>query len=147
MRHGDLLLSQTPAILAYLGPRLGLVPDGDPNGAWRVHALALTALDGLSNEVHNCHHPIASGREFLEFSSSFSFTLFPVSFSCPHLISPHCSFPIHFTRRFVPNRECSFFPSSLVFAFTHQSDIEIRPVCYWFIDRWLTDWLAHYRFV
>lgn len=61
LRHGDLLLSQTPAILAYLGPRLGLVPDGDPNGAWRVHALALTALDGLSNEVHNCHHPIASG--------------------------------------------------------------------------------------
>ncbi len=60
-----LLLSQTPAILAYLGPRLGLVPDAraDPHGALRVQALALTALDGLSDEVHNCHHPIASGCE------------------------------------------------------------------------------------
>ena len=76
LRHGTgvdgddedgLVLSQTPAILAYLGPRLGLVPDtvDDPDGAYRVQALALTALDGLSNEVHNCHHPITSGRKFL----------------------------------------------------------------------------------
>ena len=64
--EGELVLSQTPAILAYLGPRLGLVPDAldDPDGAFRVQALALTALDGLSNEVHNCHHPIATSREF-----------------------------------------------------------------------------------
>ena len=76
LRHGTgvdgddedgLVLSQTPAILAYLGPRLGLVPDAldDPDGAYRVQSLALTALDGLSNEVHNCHHPITSGRKFL----------------------------------------------------------------------------------
>lgn len=26
---------------------------------FKINALALTALDGLSNEVHNCHHPIA----------------------------------------------------------------------------------------
>ena len=65
LRHGDLLLSQTPAILAYLGPRLGLAPSpaDDPAGAARVQALALTALDGLSNEVHDCHHPIGSGRK------------------------------------------------------------------------------------
>ena len=69
LRHGEgdeaLVLSQTPAILAYLGPRLGLVPDAleDPDGAYRVQALALTALDGFSNEVHNCHHPIAISRK------------------------------------------------------------------------------------
>ncbi|KAI1343656.1 glutathione S-transferase [Xylariaceae sp. FL0016] len=63
LRHGDLLVGQTPNILLYLGPRLGLVPpaEDDPHGAYRVHALALTALDLLSNEVHDCHHPIGSG--------------------------------------------------------------------------------------
>lgn len=66
LRHGDLLISQTPNILLYLGPRLGLVPsaegeDGDPDALYRINALALTALDGLSNEVHDTHHPIASG--------------------------------------------------------------------------------------
>lgn len=61
LRHGDLVLSQTPAILMYLGPKLGLVPtpDQDPNGAARVLSLALTALDGFSNEAHDTHHPIA----------------------------------------------------------------------------------------
>ncbi|KAI1636665.1 hypothetical protein F4809DRAFT_650423 [Biscogniauxia mediterranea] len=63
LRHGDLLISQTSNILMYLGPRLGLVPpaDEDPDAPWRLNALVLTALDGLSNEVHDCHHPIASG--------------------------------------------------------------------------------------
>lgn len=57
-RHGDLLISQTSNILMYLGPRFGLAgsKEGD---AWRVNALALTALDGLSNEIHDCHHPIS----------------------------------------------------------------------------------------
>lgn len=57
LRHGDLLLSQLPNILLYLAPRLGLAPEGD--GLYVVNALALTALDGLSNEVHDVHHPIA----------------------------------------------------------------------------------------
>lgn len=65
LRHGDLLISQTSNILLYLGPRLGLVPSEDdeehPDALYKVNALALTALDGLSNEVHDCHHPIASG--------------------------------------------------------------------------------------
>ncbi|KAL2127031.1 hypothetical protein VTI74DRAFT_11441 [Chaetomium olivicolor] len=63
LRHGDLLISQTPNVLLYLGTRLGLVPDAesDPDGLYRVNALALTALDGLSNEPHDCHHPIATG--------------------------------------------------------------------------------------
>lgn len=61
LRHGDILISQTSNILLYLGPKLGLTfsHDEDPNGTYRVNALALTALDGLSNEAHDTHHPIA----------------------------------------------------------------------------------------
>lgn len=62
LKHGDLVISQTPNILLYLGPRLGLVPSAadDPDALYKVNELALTALDGLSNEPHDCHHPIAS---------------------------------------------------------------------------------------
>ncbi|KAJ4389552.1 hypothetical protein N0V93_007022 [Gnomoniopsis smithogilvyi] len=63
LRHGDFLINQTPNILLYLGPKLGLAPkpgDDDENGLYVINGLALTALDGLSNEVHDCHHPIAS---------------------------------------------------------------------------------------
>ena len=60
LRHGSLLLSQTPSILAYLAPRLGLLPSAeeDPEGIHHVQTLALTALDGLSNEPHETHHPV-----------------------------------------------------------------------------------------
>lgn len=66
LRHGDLVINQTPNILLYLGPRLGLVPDAsdDENAIFKVNELTLTALDGLSNEVHDCHHPIATGLYF-----------------------------------------------------------------------------------
>ena len=59
LKHGDLIISQTPNILLYLGPKLGLAGSKE-NDAYRVNALALTVLDGLSNEVHDCHHPIAA---------------------------------------------------------------------------------------
>ncbi len=60
LRHGDLMVSQTPNILLYLGPQLGLVPSREeyPNGIFHVNSLALTALDGFSNEAHDVHHPI-----------------------------------------------------------------------------------------
>ncbi|KAI0159915.1 glutathione S-transferase protein-like protein [Hypoxylon sp. FL1284] len=58
LKHGDLVISQTPNILLYLGPKLGLAGAGEDD-VYRVNALALTTLDGLSNEVHDCHHPIA----------------------------------------------------------------------------------------
>lgn len=61
LKHGDLLISQTPNILMYLGPRLGLVPADDETAVYKVSGLALTALDGLSNEPHDCHHPVATG--------------------------------------------------------------------------------------
>jgi glutathione S-transferase len=56
LKAGELVLSQTPNILAFLAPRLGLVPDGE---ASRVHAnqLMLTIAD-LANEAHDTHHPI-----------------------------------------------------------------------------------------
>lgn len=52
-----LIVSQTPNILAYLGPKIGMVP-ADEADAVHVNALALTALD-LSNETHDTHHPVA----------------------------------------------------------------------------------------
>ncbi|KAE8381685.1 glutathione S-transferase [Aspergillus bertholletiae] len=58
LKHGDFRISQTPNILLYLAPRLGLAPDGD--AIYQVNSLALTALDGLSNEPHDTHHPVAS---------------------------------------------------------------------------------------
>ncbi|KAH7021300.1 glutathione S-transferase domain-containing protein [Microdochium trichocladiopsis] len=65
LRHGDLTISQLPNILLYLGPRLGLGPaltGGDiPKEIYNINQLALTALDGLSNEPHDCHHPVAVG--------------------------------------------------------------------------------------
>lgn len=63
LKHGDLVISQTPNILMYLGSRLGLIPnsDEDPDAQYKINELALTALDGLSNEPHDCHHPIATG--------------------------------------------------------------------------------------
>jgi glutathione S-transferase len=63
LKHGDLTICQTPNILLYLGPRLGLVPptDEDEDAIYRINALTLTALDGLSNEPHDCHHPVATG--------------------------------------------------------------------------------------
>lgn len=64
LRHGELLISQLPNILMYLGQRHGMAPklDGENgDGAYAVNQLALTALDGLSNETHDTHHPVAVG--------------------------------------------------------------------------------------
>lgn len=66
LRHGDLMVSQTPNILLYLGPQLDLVPspEQDPNAIFHVNSLTLTALDGFSNEAHDTHHPIAIGAYY-----------------------------------------------------------------------------------
>lgn len=57
-KHGDLIISQTSNILMYIGGRHGL-SGAIPGDAFRVNALVCTALDGLSDEVHAIHHPIA----------------------------------------------------------------------------------------
>lgn len=67
LQHGDLVIAQLPNILLYLGQRLGLAPqfaDAAGDGAYVVNQLALTALDGLSNEPHDVHHPIAVGATY-----------------------------------------------------------------------------------
>ena len=55
---GDAVVAQTANILAFLAPRLGLVPDDD---SARVEAsqIQLTIADFVA-EVHDTHHPIAS---------------------------------------------------------------------------------------
>jgi glutathione S-transferase len=57
LRAGDLLIGQVANILLYLGPRLGLVPDGEADRLW-AHQLQLTVTDFVA-EVHDTHHPIA----------------------------------------------------------------------------------------
>ena len=52
----SLLIHQTPNILLYLGPQLGLVPEDEPSRLW-VNELTLTALD-MNNEAHDTHHPV-----------------------------------------------------------------------------------------
>lgn len=59
---GEVRLAQTAAILDYLGPRLGLVPDGADHATGRSTALMhqLTIAD-LASEAHDCHHPLGTG--------------------------------------------------------------------------------------
>ncbi|KAF1828439.1 glutathione S-transferase [Decorospora gaudefroyi] len=52
-----LILYQTPAILAYLGDKLGLAGADEAEKVW-VLSHTLTALD-LNNEAHDTHHPVA----------------------------------------------------------------------------------------
>lgn len=58
LRHGSRVVSHTAAILQYIGPRIGVVPD-DEDSRLRAHQLELTISD-LSGEAHDVHHPIAS---------------------------------------------------------------------------------------
>ena len=53
----NLIIHQTPAILSYLAPQIGMVPEGDDGAAAHVAQIALTALD-LNNEAHDTHHPV-----------------------------------------------------------------------------------------
>jgi glutathione S-transferase len=57
LKSGDLVIAQTATILAYLGPRHGLVPD-DEASQLRAQQLQLTIAD-LVAEAHDTHHPIA----------------------------------------------------------------------------------------
>jgi len=59
LRAGPLVIAHTANILLYLGPRHRLVPESE---AERLHAnqLQLSVTD-LVAEVHETHHPIASG--------------------------------------------------------------------------------------
>ena len=64
LRAGKLMIGQTANILQYLGPRLGLVPKSEA-ARLRAHQLQLTVEDFVI-EIHNTHHPIASGLYYRE---------------------------------------------------------------------------------
>lgn len=55
LKHGDVVLAQVANILQYLGPRLGLAPDGEADRL-RVNQLQLTVTDFVA-EIHDTHHP------------------------------------------------------------------------------------------
>jgi len=57
LKAGRLLVGQTANILLFLGPRLGLAPEGEAGRLW-THQLQLTLAD-LVAEAHDTHHPIA----------------------------------------------------------------------------------------
>jgi glutathione S-transferase len=57
-RNGKtLLIHQTPNILLFLGPRIGMAPDDDEVAKLYINQLTLTVLD-LTNEAHDTHHPV-----------------------------------------------------------------------------------------
>lgn len=58
----DLVIYQTPAILAYLGDKLGMAGEDESEKYW-VMAHTLTALD-LNNEAHDTHHPISVSQYY-----------------------------------------------------------------------------------
>ena len=56
LRAGRQLVGQTPNILLFLGPRLGLAPRDEAGRIW-THQLQLTIAD-LVVEAHDTHHPL-----------------------------------------------------------------------------------------
>jgi glutathione S-transferase len=58
LRDGDTIVSHVANILFYLGPKLGLAPDGE-NLRFIAHGLELTITDFVA-EVHDTHHPIST---------------------------------------------------------------------------------------
>jgi len=57
LKHDELLIGQTAAILLYLGARHGLAPRDAADRLW-THQLQLTIAD-LVNEAHETHHPVS----------------------------------------------------------------------------------------
>ena len=58
LKTGELVLAQMPAILQFLGPRLGLVSERESE-RWFAHQVQLTVADFIA-EVHDTHHPVAT---------------------------------------------------------------------------------------
>lgn len=62
LKVGRLVIAQTVTILAYLGPRLGLVPGGQSAEIY-AQQLQMTISDFVV-EIHDTHHPIASSQYY-----------------------------------------------------------------------------------
>ncbi len=64
LKAGRILVAQTANILAFLGPRLGLVPAAE---AKRVAALQLSlTIADMVSEAHDTHHPSATSKTYEE---------------------------------------------------------------------------------
>ena len=85
LKHGDVVISQTPNILLYLATHISAPVDLDSSGAegaepakkkakasaasvddpatFHANELALTILD-LNNEAHDTHHPVSVGSYY-----------------------------------------------------------------------------------
>lgn len=62
LKAGRLVIAQTAAILAYLGPHLGLLPGGQ---AAEIYAQQLQqTITDIVAEVHETHHPIAASQYY-----------------------------------------------------------------------------------
>jgi glutathione S-transferase len=59
LKAGKMVIAQTSNILMFLGDRHGLAPKSDTGRFWAMQ-LQLTLAD-LVQEVHDTHHPVASG--------------------------------------------------------------------------------------
>ena len=64
LKAGRQLIGQTANILFFIGSRHGLSPADEAGRLW-THQLQLTIAD-LVTEVHDSHHPIASGMYYEE---------------------------------------------------------------------------------
>ncbi|MGU3403913.1 glutathione S-transferase [Methylobacterium brachiatum] len=64
LRDGAVVIGQTAAILLYLGPRLGLVGESEPDRIW-THQLQLTIADAV-DEAHDTHHPLGVGLYYAD---------------------------------------------------------------------------------
>ncbi|GHA22688.1 glutathione S-transferase [Devosia pacifica] len=62
LRHGEVVVGQTAAILFYLGPLLGLVTEDERLRLW-THQIQLTIAD-MTAEAHDVHHPLGPGRYY-----------------------------------------------------------------------------------
>lgn len=62
LRSGDLVIAQTANILAWLAPRLDLVPRDDASRALALE-IQLTIADAVA-EAHETHHPIDVGKYY-----------------------------------------------------------------------------------
>lgn len=62
LKTGLLVIAQVANILHYLGPRHGLVPEGEA-AALHAHQLELTITDFVA-EVHDTHHPVSTEQYY-----------------------------------------------------------------------------------
>ena len=62
LTDGEVTVGQVAAILFYLGPKLGLVPDDETERLW-IHQIQLTIAD-LVVEAHDSHHPLGPGAYY-----------------------------------------------------------------------------------